>query len=73
MLRKRTGEERMVSQEWMNRWISLRNGENGLLEADIRHCLSYKVSAVGPPEPVGKMYVAVSLFRLDQSNVKHGS
>jgi hypothetical protein len=53
----------MVSQEWMNLWISLRNGENGLLEADIRHYLSYKVSAVGPPGPVGnKMYVAASLL-----------
>jgi hypothetical protein len=65
VLRKRTGEERMVSQEWMNLWISLRNGENGLLEADIRHRLSCNVSAVGPPEPVGMMYGQASLLRLD--------
>lgn len=57
MLPKRTGEERIVSQERMNPWISLRNGENGMLDADIGHCLSHKVSAVGPPESAGKMCV----------------
>ena len=52
---KRTGEERIVSQERMNPWISLRNGENGPLDADIGLRLSHKVSAVDVPKPVGKM------------------
>jgi hypothetical protein len=46
----------MVSQEWMNRWISLRSGENGLLEADIGHSFSYKADG-RPSKTVGKMYV----------------
>lgn|SRR5690349_9460379 len=35
----------------MSPWISLRNGKNGLIDADIGNRLSHKVSAVGPPEP----------------------
>jgi hypothetical protein len=62
VLPKRTAEERMVSQERMNPWISLRNGENGLLDADIEQGLSHKVSTVGPPEPVGKMWVGHGAF-----------
>ena len=55
MLPKRTGEERIVSQERMNPWISLRNGENGLLDADIEVRLSHEVSAVSHPKSVGNM------------------
>lgn len=61
MLPKRTEEERIASQQRMNPWISLRNGENGLIDADIGSPFS-QGDGGGPSEPVGKMCVGNVAF-----------
>ena len=56
MLPNRPEEERIASQQWMSPWISLRNGENGLIDADIGPPFSFSQGDGGEPsEPDGKM------------------